>query len=234
MIYLQTQQCGAPFSFEVCCAMYGCLENDLKYTMVSYEQVSSGELDHVILKNLFVGSVEFMQEVFKRVGKNDVRLPKNSNRHSEIMTLKEAIYQIKETGPKFIKPLHIKKFTGFVHEGGQYGCLDNIPDDEMVYVYSLFDSKIKSEWRLYIFKNQITDSCCYDGGFRYPPNYFQVEEIIKQNKDFPDTYTIDVAVLEDGQTTVVEFNDMWAIGNYGVPNWAYLEMLSRRYFQIIG
>jgi hypothetical protein len=32
---------------------------------------------------------------------------------------------------------------------------------------------------------------------------------------------------------VVEFNDMWAIGNYGVPNDLYVKALRDRYFEII-
>lgn len=31
----------------------------------------------------------------------------------------------------------------------------------------------------------------------------------------------------------VEFNDMWAIGNYGIPNDMYLKSLKDRYFEII-
>ena len=33
--------------------------------------------------------------------------------------------------------------------------------------------------------------------------------------------------------TVVEFNDMWAIGNYGISNDLYVRMLKERYFDII-
>lgn len=51
--------------------------------------------------------------------------------------------------------------------------------------------------------------------------------------DFPKSYTIDVGILEDGENVVIEFNDMWGIGNYGVDNHTYLRLLKSRYFEIM-
>jgi hypothetical protein len=34
-------------------------------------------------------------------------------------------------------------------------------------------------------------------------------------------------------TFIVEFNDMYAIGNYGMPNDLYLRLLRERYFEIM-
>jgi hypothetical protein len=35
------------------------------------------------------------------------------------------------------------------------------------------------------------------------------------------------------KNVIIEFNDMYAIGNYGVPNDLYVRMLRTRYFEII-
>jgi len=51
--------------------------------------------------------------------------------------------------------------------------------------------------------------------------------------NFPISYTIDIGVLENGENVVIEFNDMWAIGNYGMDNSDYLSLLRQRYFEII-
>lgn len=45
--------------------------------------------------------------------------------------------------------------------------------------------------------------------------------------------TTGCGILETNENVVVEFNDMWAIGNYGIPNDIYLRALRDRYFQII-
>ena len=56
-------------------------------------------------------------------------------------------------------------------------------------------------------------------------------------KGFPSTFTIDMAIYKKHPKirlkTVVEFNDMWAIGNYGISNDLYVRMLKERYFDII-
>ena len=64
-----------------------------------------------------------------------------------------------------------------------------------------------------------------------------MEARLKNFKDFPVAYTADVAILEDPvgdhHNEIVEFNDMWAIGNYGIENHLYLRLLRERYFQIM-
>lgn len=174
-----------------------------------------------------------MNEIFNRVGLSDVRLPKNSNRNSSIITLAEA-YTISKTKKIFIKPIDIKLFTGLVLDGFIYSCLTSLPDNTLVLCYDVFDDEIESEWRTYIYRGEITDSRNYSGDFKISPNYNYIQNIIRQNNsDFPQTYTIDVGILKGGENVVIEFNDMWAIGNYGIQNDLYLRLLIDRYFDIM-
>lgn len=133
----------------------------------------------------------------------------------------------------FIKPI-IKLFPGLILDGITHTCLNNISDDVLVLAYETFPSPILSEWRCYVHNNQIIDSRNYSGEFIISPNYDYVDEIINENrKEFPCAYTIDVGILENGDNVVIEFNDMWAIGNYGLDNITYLRLLRDRYFEII-
>jgi hypothetical protein len=69
----------------------------------------------------------------------------------------------------------------------------------------------------------MVDSRNYSGDFIVSPNYDYVRKIIEENKkDFPVSYTMDIGILSTGEDVVVEFNDMWAIGNYGIDNELYL------------
>jgi hypothetical protein len=210
--------------------MFGAIETAQDYKLKSYEDLISGKLDPLIKTNLFVGSVEFMREVFRRVGLNDVRLPRNSDRKSHINTLEEAFVIAKEK-EIFIKPYEIKAFPATILDGARYSYLNNVPRDTLVYVYKPFEAPIISEWRLYVHNNKIVDVKNYSGDFMEFPRYLLLEDLTE--KGFPSTYTIDVAMLENGEQVVVEYNDMWAIGNYGVPNDLYLEMLKSRYFDIM-
>jgi len=235
MVYIQSDsERKIPNDFDSSCAMYGVIENAQNYRLTSYEEIKNGKFDNLIKTNLFVGSVEFMREVFYRVGVSDVRVPKNSNREHELITLKEALNRVYSGETLFIKPMEIKLFTGFVHDGMQYSCLNGIPDETLVMLYEPFKFDIVSEWRCYVYNNTITDIRNYSGDFFVTPNEEYITNIIKTNKDtFPIAYTIDVGVLANGENVVVEYNDMWAIGNYGIPNYLYLRLLRARYFEII-
>jgi hypothetical protein len=232
MIYLQSNNNKTlPQNFEVACALYGAIQSNRNYEFITYDEVKSGNYDHLIKTNLFVGSVEFMRLVFERINLFNVRLPQNSNRPSKIDKLENIRNQI----GVFIKPLQIKLFTGFVLDGCQYPILDEIPQDTQILVYDAFKSNITTEWRLYIDRGEIIDSHCYSGDFKIMPDYEYIENIIINNKklDFPSTYVIDSAVLENGECVIIEYNDMWAIGNYGLDNYTYLKLLTNRYFDIV-
>lgn len=235
MIYLQSNtEKTLPHHFDVACAMYGVIETCQDYKFVNYEDLKEGKLDNLIKRGLFVGSVEFMTEVFNRVGLTDVRVPKNSNREFKVMKLGEVKEIVKNSDEKlFIKPFQIKLFTGFVLDQMVYGSMQSIPDDTEVMVYPVFENPIKSEWRCYINMGRVRDIRNYSGDLFTVPNEDYINSIINENKDFPIAYTIDVGILENGENVVIEFNDMWAIGNYGIQNDTYLSMLRQRYFEII-
>ena len=235
MIYIQSNiERTLAHHFDCSCALYGAIDNAMDYRLTSFEEVASGKFDMLIKKNLFVGSTEFMREVFKRIGLNDVRLPMNSNRDCEIITLEEAHKRVSNGSKLFIKPVEIKLFTGLILDGMKYSCLSNLPNETMVMAYEPFKSKIISEWRLYVHNDKLIDARNYSGEFIVSPDYEYAMTIITNNKGkFPCAYTVDIAVLENKQNVVVEFNDMWAIGNYGIPNDIYLRILKDRYFQIV-
>lgn len=234
MIYIQSNsERTMPHHFDCAAALYGAIDNCQDWRLTSYEEVSSGKFDLLIRNKLFVGSTEFMTEVFKRVGISDVRVPRNSNRDVEFITLGEAHNRVANGSKLFVKPIEIKLFTGLILDGMKYSSLEKLDPQTMVMAYKPFESKILSEWRIYIHRNQMVDSRNYSGDFTINPDYNYVKSVISQNNDFPCAYTIDVGILESGENVVVEFNDMWAIGNYGMPNDIYLRLLKDRYFEII-
>ena len=235
MIYIQSDnERLKPHHFDVACAMFGAIETGQDYRLTSFEEVQSGRFNLLIKNNLFVGSVEFMKEVFSKVGKENVRVPENSNRECKVMTLDEAKKLAKSGKNIFIKPFDIKLFTGFVLDQMVYSSISDIPGDTMIMVYDVFESPIKSEFRCYIHRNKVVDIRNYSGELFCAPDEDYLNKVIESNRlKFPIAYTIDIGVLENGENVVVEYNDMWAIGNYGMPNDLYLRLLKDRYFEII-
>ena len=235
MIYIQSNtDRNRPHHFDVASAMFGAIETGQDYRLTTFEEVQSGKFNLLIKNNLFVGSVEFMKEVFSKVGKEDVRVPENSNRDCKVMTLGEAKLISKSGKNIFIKPFDIKLFTGFVLDQMIHMSVSDIPDETMVMVYEVFSSPIKSEFRCYIHRNRVEDIRNYSGDLFCYPNEEYLNSIIDSNRNkFPIAYTIDIGILESGENVVIEYNDMWAIGNYGMPNDLYLRLLKDRYFEVV-
>ena len=235
MVYIQSDiDRKLPHHFDCACGLYGALDHGLDIRLTSFEEVQSGKFDNLIRSNVFIGSVEFMKEVFSRIGKTDIRVPENSNRQHLKMTLGEAKI-LSKSKSIFIKPFDIKLFTGFVLDQMVYSSISDVSDDTMVMVYDIFPSPIKSEWRCYIGRDRIVDIRNYSGDIFTTPDEGYLESVISSNKGglFPTSYTIDIGILENGDNVVIEHNDMWAIGNYGIDNYEYFSLLKSRYFEIV-
>lgn len=235
MIYIQSDdERSIPHHFDVACAMYGAIETARDYRLTSFEEIKSGKFDSLLKTHLFVGSVEFMREVFRRAGIENPRVPENSNRPFESISLGEARRRSKEGEKLFIKPFDIKLFTGFVIDQMVNTSIADIPDETNIMAYKVFRDPIASEWRCYIHRDKVIDIRNYSGDiFTYPDVIYLLEVVYKNEDRFPTAYTVDIAILESGENVVVEYNDMWAIGNYGIPNDLYLRLLRDRYFEIV-
>ena len=235
MIYIQKNKDGIPHHFDCACAMYGTMDLGLEYKLLTFEEVQSGKWDSLIRSNLFVGSVEFMTEVFSKIGIEQPRLPLNNLRPFEEMKLGDFKYE----KPVFIKPRSIKAFTGFVVDEYSRSMLNTL-DPELDIIVQEVLPNITSEWRCYIFRRKLVAIKHYSGDTIQNLNKLRdyIEDIYLEldDKNFPETFVIDIGYYFNGldeSLSIIEFNDMWAIGNYGVDNDLYVRMLKDRYFDII-
>jgi hypothetical protein len=212
---------------------------DYRHISQLHETVWNLKTSNSLKYSICVGSVNFCKEFFCLAKVTDkLGLPRISNRSYISMALGEAL-KIRETHNKslFIKPKELKLFTGFVHEGYTYTCLEGIPLDTEVYVYEVFPHPLVSEWRGYVTDHQLIDIRNYSGDPLLYPDNFEINDVIRENQllyNFPDTYVIDIGITFDSKTNVftqyvIEFNDMWAIGNYGLPNEVYYQLLKKRF-----
>jgi hypothetical protein len=232
MVYIQSdKERKLPHHFDAACGLYGALDNGQDIRLTSFEEVQSGKFDALIKQHVFVGSVEFMKEVFNRIGK--VVPPMKPAQEVKQLWLSDAIDRVRSGQRLFIKPVETKLFSGMVFDRMCLGMIEKFPDETEVYVTEPFSNSIMSEWRLYIQRNKIVDAKNYSGEFKITPNWFYAEFILKSGEVFPSCFTLDLAILQNGETTAVEYNDMWAIGNYGLDNSTYYKLLRERYFEII-
>ena len=142
--------------------------------------------------------------------------------------------------PIFIKPAYdIKLFTGFVldkgttlHNIGMY--YSDINPNTSVYTSEVVD--IVSEYRCFVHKNELVGIKHYTGDFGCFPDILEINEMIRlYKKDAPISYTLDVGIIEKAskdKTILIEINDFWAIGGYGLDGKTYVRMLIDRFQEI--
>jgi len=213
----------------------------LGYDVVGFtlEDVISGNMDYRARNNPFVGSIDGMTMLFKNIGKypNPIDFPEsiiNSgllNRKIVQMRLNDFVDAFKRTQkPMFVKPVQTKLFDGALISKQEHLSYLKLENCDVLVCEPI---EILSEHRVYVHSRKAIYSCNYSGDFRINPNFEYVDKLIEAYKEQPISYTIDVAILKDGSMTVIEFNDFWAIGSYGLYCINYAQMLIDRYCEIV-
>ena len=122
----------------------------------------------------------------------------------------------------FVKPVEIKRFNGFVltavlseHDQEQFDILRSLPESAPVWVSDVVE--FQSEWRYYL------DGAREVGRARYDPDGPDdaarpdpgVVKAMVLAMGVQGPHSIDVGVLEGGETVLVESHDFYALGIYG-------------------
>jgi hypothetical protein len=134
----------------------------------------------------------------------------------------------------FIKPLRDHKaFSGHVTSGtiGTLAQTAGFPNN-----FEIVASEVvyfRSEYRLFVHNRKIRDSRFYRGDFRYSPDYMVADRFIETFKKPPVAYSLDLGVTMDGKTFVVEINDAFSLGHYGMPHTPYTQMVIDRWEEIV-
>lgn len=137
--------------------------------------------------------------------------------------------------PIFVKSYDQKQITGFVCNNFSDFVMNCTGHDLATSVFVSDVVDFKAEFRTYIHKHSIITSLRYKGDYDKAPNKETVEAMLYalRNAKMPIAYSIDVGILADGTTVLVECNDGFALGNYGVPARKYAEMHRDRWYQMV-
>jgi len=150
-------------------------------------------------------------------------------------TMLEVRYGYEDNKFFFIKPLREHKaFGGHVTSPsiGSLALTARFPDN-----FEILASEVmyfKSEYRLFIHQGKIRDSRFYRGDFRHSPDYTVADRFLEAIQKPPVAYSLDLGVTDDGQTFVVEVNDAFSLGHYGMPHTPYASMVIDRWEEIVG
>jgi hypothetical protein len=136
--------------------------------------------------------------------------------------------------PWFIKPLEHKLFSGLL-------WLPNDPESRRKTVTLADDVEIwisepvnfVSEYRSFILDHAILDCRHYKGDWAKAPDRSTVEEAVQLMKGTaPTAYSLDWGVTDSGKTLLVEMNEGYSLGTYGLNPVFYARMLSARWFEM--
>lgn len=84
---------------------------------------------------------------------------------------------------------------------------------------------IRSEYRCFVYQQRLVGIQNYSGDFEIFPNISKIKEMIREYKNAPIAYTLDVGVNKNG-TFVIEVHDFFSCGLYGFSdNRMYANML---------
>lgn len=148
--------------------------------------------------------------------------------------LDEIRKQYNEPGPPvFIKPVDHKAFTGHVVRRFR-DLLRTVELDGDTEIYVSEYVRFLSEWRFYVERNKVVGVDHYKGDPLYFPNRFTPTAAIEQWADeAPAAYGVDFGVCPDGQTRLVEVNDMISLGSYGLDPAVYAGLIETRWDQLV-
>lgn len=140
-----------------------------------------------------------------------------------------------ESWPVFVKPIHTaKKFTGVLvrRPGDLVGCGDQHQDTP---VWCAEPVQFRAEWRCFVRYGRVLDARPYTGDWRTHFDPAVVEAALAAYlPEAPAAFALDVGVAATGATLVVEVNDGYALGAYGLTPLAYANFLSARWAQMTG
>jgi hypothetical protein len=136
--------------------------------------------------------------------------------------------------PLWVKSLRRNKGTPSiaVYGADDIDATSGLPDNHEVLVseYVIF----VSEWRCFVCRGKILDLCRYQGDvFQYPDPQVVKNAILDYGSIGPAGYGIDFGVLTNGQTVLVEVNEGYSLGPYGLESTEYAELLEARWLQLV-
>lgn len=190
--------------------------------------------------DIVVGGIGYVRRAFDRLGFDVPDLesvPPSLADHAGRKTWRGPIIDARRAVERgealFIKPLpsQTKVFNGQpLRQFSDLLPTSHLPDDMIVDCAEL--TPFVSEFRAFILRGEIIDLRPYKGDPLVFPDVSVLRAAVAAHEDAPAGYALDVGVVEDGRTLLVEVNDGYAVGAYGLAPIRYAAMIDARWEQI--
>lgn len=231
-----------PFNINIANAVHGFYEMGAfvdSYSADEFEDV----MNYITKDDIILDGIYQSRRVFNKFGVSvpDFDYPEEMQQFLGRKTWKDRISHIasdQSTWGNFVKPVKGKAFTGRVINGLRdlAGCGSIHEDFEVICTEPL---DIKAEYRCFIRYDNIIDIRPYGSNeerYKFTYNYNTVEEMLKAFKNWKDRpmgCSMDICVTSDNKTLLLEMNDGYALGCYGLNAIDYAKLISARWSQLL-
>lgn len=248
MVYIKCNKDNVPHNYNFANAYYGFREMGAEIQF--YKEIKD-IYDVVTEDDIVIDYIDQIQWIFDKFGCDytfpnyPLCLEKYMHRkvwHDSINNF--ASNESKWSSGYFIKPVREKAFTGKIVRsiGDLIGCGSCYENYEILVSEPL---NILAEYRGFIYYDKLIDIRPY-GSLQRTEDYIYHTYSVSTLKDMvrdlqnwqnkPNAFSMDIAVAEiDGkeETVLVECNDCYALGCYGLQSIMYAKMISARWSQLM-
>ena len=188
-----------------------------------------------------VGIAGYIGDVHRgltKLGKSipaNVDYPKQLTQYLGRNVWKSTMEEVRNSSKKiFVKPTEHKQFTGFVWNCDAASRMKVVTISDDTAVWCSDPIEIIAEYRSMILDNKVLDCRRYSGSWSDAPSRILVEQaVIEMKNDSPRAYCLDWGITSRGGTALIEMNDGFAFGHYGLQPILYAKMLSARWNEMV-
>ncbi len=210
------------------------------YYNMGFEVIHVSDIQTIEIEeeHIFLGSINYIHSALRRL---NITVPKPID-YPEILKpflgrkiWKSTINKI-ANNPKswnvFVKPYNVsKKFTGRLIQNTNdlIGCGD-LSRDTPIWVSEPVD--FIAEWRVFVRYNRIIGVKPYRGDWRINYDAAIIEKVVDAYTNAPAGYSIDFGRTSNGDFLLIEVNDGYSLGSYGLFYVDYAKLLSARWAEL--
>lgn len=195
------------------------------------------ELLPLTKSTLVCGGIGTVRHALSLIGSRDPEMidyPEELNNFYGRRIWKSTLGQIRQEDVEniFIKPISQKLFVGHVRSNLGY-LIQTAPFENDLNIWCSDPISFVSEYRTYVSNEEIVGLKHYKGDFLTFPDTNVIKNCVNLMKPKYKTYSLDVGITSNEQTLVVEVNDAFSLGSYGLPCVTYAQMLINRWLEIV-
>ncbi|MBQ4310440.1 MAG: ATP-grasp domain-containing protein [Oscillospiraceae bacterium] len=233
-VYIRSYENGIPRNYNFMNAYQGFRE--MGFEIVPFHDI--GKLRESRKEDIVVGYVDNVRERLYDLGIVTPEMDYPEELHKYLgrkiwQTKMSKVSNVPERWPVFVKPLEDKQFTGVVVRSAKdlIGCGIEGTDQD---VYCSEVVEFEAEWRCFVRYGHILGVRPYKGDWRKHFDHKVIENAVKDFVSAPAGYAIDFGLTADGRTLLIEVNDGYALGCYGLFYIDYAKLLSARWAELTG